>query len=88
MGDHPVADLVRAIGSALGKPVNIEFMDMPEPVRANYQYFTQAQMGKLKRAGYAENFLGLEEGVADYVGRYLAQPDIYRLSALRLSFPS
>lgn len=71
-------DLVRAIGAALDKPVNIEFIDMPESIRANYQYFTQAQMDKLRGAGYDQPFFSLEEGVADYVRQYLVKADIYR----------
>ena len=71
-------DLVQAIGAALTKPVKIEFIDMPESIRANYQYFTQAQMNKLRGAGYAPAFRSLEEGVADYVQQYLMQPDIHR----------
>jgi ADP-L-glycero-D-manno-heptose 6-epimerase len=71
-------DLVNAIGAALSQPVNIEFVDMPESIRANYQYFTQADMGKLAAAGYTEPFYSLETGVADYVQQYLMQPDIYR----------
>lgn len=71
-------DLIRAIGSALDARVDIEFVDMPESIRANYQYFTQANMGKLARAGYDGGFHSLEEGVADYVRAYLIRPDIYR----------
>jgi ADP-L-glycero-D-manno-heptose 6-epimerase len=71
-------DLVKAIGTALGKPVNIEFVDMPESIRPNYQYFTQAQMRRLTTAGYPTAFHSLEDGVADYVRQYLIQPDIYR----------
>jgi ADP-L-glycero-D-manno-heptose 6-epimerase len=71
-------DLVNAIGAALKQPVSIEFIDMPESIRANYQYFTEADMGKLAAAGYLEPFFSLEEGVADYVQQYLIQPDIYR----------
>ena len=71
-------DLERAIGSALDKPVNIDFIDMPESIRANYQYFTEAQMNKLKHAGYADAFYSLEDGVADYVRQYLMRSDIYR----------
>jgi ADP-L-glycero-D-manno-heptose 6-epimerase len=71
-------DLVGAIGTALNKPVNIEFIDMPDSIRANYQYFTQAHMNKLNAAGYASAFYSLEDGVADYVQRYLVQHDIYR----------
>jgi ADP-L-glycero-D-manno-heptose 6-epimerase len=72
------ADLVRAIGAALNQPVNVEFVDMPEFIRANYQYFTQAEMGKLNRAGHEQAFCSLEDGVADYVQQYLVKADIYR----------
>jgi ADP-L-glycero-D-manno-heptose 6-epimerase len=75
---RPFVDLVRAIGSALQRTVNIEFIDMPESIRANYQYFTQARMEKLKAAGYPHAFHALEDGVADYVRRYLVREDIYR----------
>jgi ADP-L-glycero-D-manno-heptose 6-epimerase len=71
-------DLVRAIGRALDKPVNLEFFDMPESIRVNYQYFTRAEMNKLVAAGYRMEMHTLEDGVADYVRRYLIQPDIYR----------
>ncbi len=71
-------DLIQAIGAALDKPVKIEFMDMPESIRANYQYFTQASMEKLAQAGYREPFHSLEDGVGDYVRQYLVQADIYR----------
>lgn len=71
-------DLARAIGAALGESVDIEFIEMPEPLRANYQYFTQADMSKLLSAGYNEPLHTLEEGVADYVREYLVQADIYR----------
>ena len=71
-------DLMRAIGSALGKPVSIEYIDMPESIRPNYQYFTQAQMAKLAAAGHARPFHSLEDGVADYVLQYLIKPDIHR----------
>jgi ADP-L-glycero-D-manno-heptose 6-epimerase len=71
-------DLIEAVGAALQKPVSIEFVDMPESIRANYQYFTQASMHKLRSVGYRAAFHSLEDGVNDYVTRYLMQPDIYR----------
>ncbi len=71
-------DLVQAVGAALEKPVRVDFIEMPDSIRPNYQYFTQAQMGKLKSAGYVDAFHSLEDGVSDYVRRYLTQPDIYR----------
>jgi ADP-L-glycero-D-manno-heptose 6-epimerase len=51
---------------------------MPEAIRPNYQYFTQARMTKLVQAGYSAPFHSLEAGVADYVNGYLTKPDIYR----------
>jgi len=71
-------DLVQAVGAALERPVSVDFIDMPDSIRPNYQYFTQAHMGKLRSAGYEDAFHSLEEGVSDYVRRYLTQPDIYR----------
>lgn len=59
--------LADAIFAALGKPVQIEWMETPPQFRKAYQYFTEAEMDKVKAAGYGKEFLGLEEGVADYV---------------------
>lgn len=71
-------DLMQAIGAALNKPVHIEYVDMPESIRPNYQYFTEAKMGKLRAAGCDAAFHSLEQGVSDYVGRYLTRADVYR----------
>ena len=71
-------DLMHAIGAALNKPVHIEYVDMPESIRPNYQYFTEAKMGKLRAAGCDAAFHSLEQGVADYVGQYLTRADVYR----------
>jgi ADP-L-glycero-D-manno-heptose 6-epimerase len=71
-------DLIHAIGRALDKPATIEFVEMPASIRANYQYFTEADMAKLRAVGYAAPFYSLEDGVADYVRQFLMQPDIYR----------
>jgi len=64
-------DLVTAIFKSLNKPFNIEYIDLPEHLREKYQYFTEASMNKIKRAGYSSSVTGLEEGVADYVKNYL-----------------
>lgn len=64
-------DLVRATFRAMGLPENISFIDTPADIRDTYQYFTEADMGKLKAAGYAEPFTDLESGVGEYVGKYL-----------------
>jgi ADP-L-glycero-D-manno-heptose 6-epimerase len=64
-------DLARAVFAALGKEPNIRFIDMPENLRAKYQYFTQADMTKARAAGFDHDFLTLEDGVKDYVQEYL-----------------
>lgn len=64
-------DLTKAVFRALNKPENIEFIDTPVDIRDKYQYFTEANMEKLKRVGYAEPFTVLEEGVKDYVTNFL-----------------
>jgi len=72
------ADLARAIATAADMPSRIEFVPMPEAIRPNYQYFTEARMQKLRDAGYDRPFTSIEEGVRRYVHRYLAGPDRYR----------
>jgi ADP-L-glycero-D-manno-heptose 6-epimerase len=62
-------ELAHAAFAALGRPPRIEFVDMPESLRPQYQYFTEARMEKLRAAGYAEPFTSLEAGVRDYVER-------------------
>jgi ADP-L-glycero-D-manno-heptose 6-epimerase len=64
-------DLVKATFAGLDMPANINFIDMPEDIRDTYQYFTQANMQKLKNAGYTQPFYSLEAGVDDYVRGYL-----------------
>ncbi len=64
-------DLAANTFKAMGKEVNIEFIDIPEDIRDKYQYFTEANMTKLKTAGYDKDFTSLEDGVADYVKNYL-----------------
>jgi ADP-L-glycero-D-manno-heptose 6-epimerase len=71
-------DLARAVQAAMGKPENIEFIDTPEAIRVQYQYFTQATIERLRAAGYTTPFTSLEDGVADYVKSYLATNDRYR----------
>lgn len=67
------ADLVKSTFSALNLQPNIRFIDMPEDIRDKYQYFTEANMQKLRKAGYSEPFYSLEDGVKDYVQNYLAK---------------
>ena len=71
------ADLAAATFAAMGKEKNIEYIDMPEDIRDKYQYFTEAEMQKLRDAGYDKEFYSLEEGVADYVKNFLAKKAYY-----------
>lgn len=70
-------DLVLATFSAMEVEPSIEFIDTPEDIRETYQYFTEADMGKIQLAGYSDDFYSLEEGVKDYVQQYLI-PAKYR----------
>ena len=64
-------DLATATFSAMGKEPNISFIDTPIDIREKYQYFTEANMDKLRAIGYDAEFTSLEEGVKDYVQGYL-----------------
>jgi ADP-L-glycero-D-manno-heptose 6-epimerase len=66
-------DLVSATFSALDKQPQIEYIDMPQDIRETYQYFTEADMNKIRSAGYLQPFYSLEEGVSDYVRNYLSK---------------
>ncbi|NDC42682.1 MAG: ADP-glyceromanno-heptose 6-epimerase, partial [Chitinophagia bacterium] len=70
-------DLVTAIFTTLGLPANIEFIDTPIDIRDKYQYFTEADMAKVRAAGYIQPFSSLEEGVGDYVSEYLTAGKYY-----------
>jgi ADP-L-glycero-D-manno-heptose 6-epimerase len=71
-------DMITAMFHAANQAPDIAYVDMPEGIRDKYQYFTQADMSRLRAAGYARPMTGLEDGVADYVGHYLSQSDPYR----------
>ena len=64
-------DLATATFAAMGLEPEIEFIDMPEHLRGKYQYFTQANMEKLRSVGYDVPFYTLEAGAEDYVQNYL-----------------
>ncbi len=66
-------DLVKAVFAAMETKEDIQFIDMPEDLRDKYQYYTEAEMQKLHKAGYTEKFYSLEEGVANYVWEYLTK---------------
>ncbi len=70
-------DVANATFSAVGKPPSIHYIEMPEHVRPNYQYYTEADMSKLRAAGYTDQFYSLEDGVKDYVQHYLLKDDPY-----------
>jgi ADP-L-glycero-D-manno-heptose 6-epimerase len=71
-------DLGRALYAALGQPFEVEYVAMPEVIRPNYQYFTEASMERLRQAGYTRPFTSLVDGVREYVERYLSKPDRFR----------
>ena len=72
------ADLAKAAFAAVGAKPRIDYVETPEALRAQYQYFTEAKMQRLRAAGYTAPFIELEAGVADYVKRFLSQSDRYR----------
>ncbi|MGE3608561.1 MAG: ADP-glyceromanno-heptose 6-epimerase [Bacteriovoracaceae bacterium] len=70
-------DLVKATFVSMGLKSKIHFIDMPEELRNQYQYYTQAEMNKLKKALPKFKFMKLEDAVADYVKNHLAKNDQY-----------
>lgn len=70
-------DLIAAVFAAMGRKNNIQYIEMPESLRDQYQYFTEAQMNKLKAVGCPVEFSSLEDSVRDYVVNYLQQADQY-----------
>ena len=71
-------DLVSAVFHALKLEPKIEYTDMPEKIRGQYQYFTEAKIDNLRRAGYNAGFTQLEDGVERYVTQFLNTADCYR----------
>ncbi|MEM8908633.1 MAG: ADP-glyceromanno-heptose 6-epimerase [Bacteroidota bacterium] len=70
-------DLAHGVFQALDREPNIRFIDTPKDIRKTYQYFTQANIGKLRAAGYTTPFQQLETGIADYVRNYLLPRKIW-----------
>ena len=64
-------DLAASTFKAMGLEPNIKYIEVPESLRAKYQYYTQANMEKLRSVGYADDFYSLEDGAKDYVQNYL-----------------
>ena len=71
-------DLANAVCTAVGVAPEIEFVDMPAALRGQYQSYTEADMARLRAAGYAGQFTTLEDGITRYVRDYLRTPDPYR----------
>lgn len=70
-------DLATSVMTSMGKAPSITYIDMPEDLHGKYQYFTEANMAKLRAVGYTQTFHSLEDGVRDYVQNYLMQQDPY-----------
>ena len=70
-------DLVNAVFASLSIPSKIEFIDTPVDIRDKYQYFTEANMQKLRRIGYSKLFYTLEEGITEYVQGYLSNEKFF-----------
>jgi ADP-L-glycero-D-manno-heptose 6-epimerase len=71
-------DLISAMFFALGRAPDVQYVAMPSTIQKQYQYFTQARIENLRRAGYNGGFTPLEEAVNRYVNSYLNQPDQFR----------
>lgn len=69
-------DLATAVANAKSIPLDIEYIDMPETLRAKYQYYTEANIGKLRNVGYQKPFMDLQEGVRNYILNYLEKGDL------------
>ena len=71
-------DLVGSLFSALDMEPSVRWIDTPPEIRDRYQYFTQAEMGRLRAVGYDAEFRSVEEGVGEYVSGFRAHCDPYR----------
>jgi ADP-L-glycero-D-manno-heptose 6-epimerase len=71
-------EMIEAMFAALGRQPSIEYIDMPASIRDSYQYFTEASMENLRRAGYNAGFTPLATAVRRYVADFLDRPDRYR----------
>ena len=70
-------DLAENTFRAMNLEPKIEYIDTPEDIRETYQYFTEADMAKLREAGYEKPFHSLEEGIDEYVSEYLVSRKIW-----------
>ena len=71
-------DMITAMFKSMGRPVKIEYIDMPDSIREQYQYFTQSEVENLRHAGYNAGFTPLEDAVGHYVTGFLDRADRYR----------
>ncbi|MBT7689471.1 MAG: NAD-dependent epimerase/dehydratase family protein, partial [Nitrosomonadales bacterium] len=76
------AETFKALAEAVlvntkGQPDEIKYIDMPNDLKGKYQYYTQANMDKMKSIGFKNNFKNLNEGVTDYLENYLLTSDRY-----------
>jgi ADP-L-glycero-D-manno-heptose 6-epimerase len=71
-------ELMAALYDSVDRTLEVKWIDTPEEIRDRYQYFTQADISKLRDAGYDKPFASVEEGVSNYVERYLGTDDPYR----------
>ncbi len=70
-------EMAAGIYAAIGRPANVHYLDMPETLVANYQYFTEANVNRLRAAGYDTPFTSVEAGIRDFVQNYLQNADPY-----------
>jgi ADP-L-glycero-D-manno-heptose 6-epimerase len=70
-------DLAAAVFDSMDRKTNIEYFDIPDVLKLQYQNFTQADVNKVRKLGYQEEISSLEEGISDYVKSYLLKPDPY-----------
>ncbi len=68
-------DLANATFDAMGKKPNIKYIDMPDKLKDKYQYFTKADIGKMRKAGYDKSITSLPDAIKDYVQNYLQKND-------------
>lgn len=71
-------DMAKAVFKACDKPPKISYVDMPNSLKQKYQYYTEADVSKLREAGYTKEFTSLEDGIRQYVENYLSKEDHYR----------
>ena len=69
-------EIAQAMFAAVGREAKITYIDLPEHLRGHYQYHTEADLTKLEKSGFKQDFMSLDEAIADYVKNYL-KPDLH-----------